>query len=281
MNKPSFLESTFVELRSNNSKNTIVGCIYKDPSMDISEFNNFFECLLVKVSRENKKLVLLGDFNINLLHYQSHTQTNCFVELLNTYTVLPHINLPIRITSSSETLIDNIFSNFNDHHCKSGNITSTISDHLPQFAIFEQINLSKQPFNQSYRDWNNFNQNDFVLDLFYINWTSLLEVDKCDIDFFFNSFYDKLNFLIDLLIHVPLKTYSSKRSHNNHKPWMSRGLLKSIKVRDSIYKRFLQGKDHTVKSYLAERYKFYRNMIVNLCRASKKIVSGFLYSKPS
>ena len=64
--KSKKLESTFVEvLEPGMSKNNMmIGCIYHHPSMELSEFNNhFLSVLLEKISKENKMVVLLGDFN--------------------------------------------------------------------------------------------------------------------------------------------------------------------------------------------------------------------------
>ena len=46
---------------------------------------------------------------------------------------------PTRITSHSNTLIDNIFPNVIDSDIISGNLMATISDHLPQFAIIPNM----------------------------------------------------------------------------------------------------------------------------------------------
>ena len=51
---------------------------------------------------------------------------------------MPLILQPTRITSHSNTLIDNIF-NVIDPDIISGNLTATISDHLPQFAIIPNM----------------------------------------------------------------------------------------------------------------------------------------------
>ena len=51
---------------------------------------------------------------------------------------LPHIAQPTRTTSHSKTLIDNIFSNYISQDIVSGNLTATISGHLPQFLIAPQ-----------------------------------------------------------------------------------------------------------------------------------------------
>ena len=37
--------------------------------------------ILQKVQRENKTLFIMGDFNINLYNYSSHTETNDFIKV--------------------------------------------------------------------------------------------------------------------------------------------------------------------------------------------------------
>ena len=50
------------------------------------------------------------------------------------------MTLPTRITDRSATLIDYIFLNIQLHKQTSGNIiTTSISDRLPQFTIFEKF----------------------------------------------------------------------------------------------------------------------------------------------
>ena len=66
--KSKELESIFIEIMYKKKKKVIIGCLYKHPCMPIDEFNDeFLLPLLEKASKENKKLILLGDFNINLL----------------------------------------------------------------------------------------------------------------------------------------------------------------------------------------------------------------------
>ena len=104
--------------------------------MDLADFNcNYLNKLLENISKEQKSIFLLGDFNVNLLNYNEHNQTNEFLDSLASNSFIPLILQPTRITSHSNTLIDNIFSNVIDPDITSGNLTATISDHLPQFAI--------------------------------------------------------------------------------------------------------------------------------------------------
>ena len=54
---------------------------------------------------------------------------------LSSHMFLPHIIQPTRITSNFKTLINNKFFNTLGPDSVSGNLTATVSDHLPQFVI--------------------------------------------------------------------------------------------------------------------------------------------------
>ena len=69
------------------------------------------------------------------MHYNEHKPTNKLLDSLTYNSYLPYIIQPSRYASHSRTLIDNIFSNVISKDIISGNITATISDHLPQFLI--------------------------------------------------------------------------------------------------------------------------------------------------
>ena len=83
----------------------------------------------------------MGDFNINLLNYDSHSETNDFINIMVSNHLLPHILHPTRVTDHSATIIDNIFSNNLELATLSGNILNNISDHFPQFLILENTNI--------------------------------------------------------------------------------------------------------------------------------------------
>ena len=90
--RPTDLESTFIEILS--PKKTmwlwvyvivIVGlCLYRHPHMDLNEFNDYYNNnLLDKLSKENKTVFLLGNFNTELLNYDQHSLTNEFLGSLS------------------------------------------------------------------------------------------------------------------------------------------------------------------------------------------------------
>ena len=68
------LESTFVQIINPKKSNIATGCIYKNPNMDVLDFkNNYLNQIFESVSKEQKQVFLLDDFN--LLNYNDH-QTN-------------------------------------------------------------------------------------------------------------------------------------------------------------------------------------------------------------
>ena len=142
--------------------------------MDLTDFNcNYLNKLLENISKEQKSIFLLGDFNVNLLNYNEHNQTNEFLVFLASNSFIPLILQPTRVTSHSYTLIDNIFSDIFDPDIVSGSLTATISDRLPQFAIipnmFTNIIGNKSKIYQ--RDWSRCDQENFILD-------DLLKIDS-------------------------------------------------------------------------------------------------------
>ena len=88
---------------------------------------------LQKLEKSNKAIFVMGDFNINLLSYDGHTDTNDFTNSMVSHYILPYILHPTRVTDHSSTVIDNIFSNVTDFDTVSGNIINQIADHFAQF----------------------------------------------------------------------------------------------------------------------------------------------------
>ena len=61
------LESTFIEIVNPKKINIILGVIYRHPSMDLIDFNNIYlNKLLENISKEQKFIFLLGNFNVSL-----------------------------------------------------------------------------------------------------------------------------------------------------------------------------------------------------------------------
>ena len=82
------------------------------------KFNEYVDQTMHRISKENKLIFLMGDFNVNLLKYNSH-ETNHFVNTMILYCLLPHILHPACHLVSLITLPQLvIISSLAIHHMK-------------------------------------------------------------------------------------------------------------------------------------------------------------------
>ena len=168
-------ESVFLEIPNsifNTGKNIIIGVIYRPPGTDMDTFNSEFSNLLDVIKTENKVCYLLGDYNINLLNYDSHELTADFINSLYSYGYVPLINRPTRITHHSATIIDNIFTNNHEALIKShqGILVTDLSDHFPVFHINQTLISVEQDVFIVKRSFTAKNKHAFLEDLRAVDW---------------------------------------------------------------------------------------------------------------
>ena len=144
------MESVFIEIPKDVfklGKNVIIGTIYRPPGTDITQFNKKLEAVVVKIQKENKKCYIMGDYNMNLLNYDVHYNTAEFTDMMYANSFIPLVTRPTRITQSSATLIDNIFTNDLENLATSmqGILVADITDHFPVAYINTKYsNLEKE-----------------------------------------------------------------------------------------------------------------------------------------
>ena len=203
----------------------------------ISAHYSYISSLLEKRSFENKNITLLGDFNINLLNHDQDNLTSEFINLITTGSLLPTITKPTRVTSRSKTLIDNIFINDTFDNLISGNITTSISDHMAQFLLKTTTypTMPKTTPLVYKRNYNNFNKEHFLLDILEVNWDAHLFSEHNDVNNSIQKFCVIINTLLDR--HAPLKRVPRKNQANKLKPWLSMGLITSINKKNYLYKK--------------------------------------------
>ena len=97
--------------------------------------------ILDKLSSENKDIMIMGDFNVNLINYNDDKNASNFSDTMLSHSFLPFITTIIRITKNTKTL-KNFLQPLND--IMSGNISIIISDYLIQFLI-ELSKFTKKP----------------------------------------------------------------------------------------------------------------------------------------
>ena len=111
--------------------------MYRPSNSDTRIFNEHVGSVLELLKTENKLCYILGDYNVNKLNYDSHSETRNFVDLLFSYSLIPLINRPSRITKSTATLIDNVFTNnfVNIESSVQTIMVTDITDHFPIIHI--------------------------------------------------------------------------------------------------------------------------------------------------
>ena len=225
--KSKELESTFIEVLEPGMprNNMIIGCIYRHPSMELSEFNNhFLSVLLEKISKEKKAVVLLGDFNADLLKYDHDDEVADFLDAMYSKLLLPNISSPTRITSTSATLIDNIFTNDYDNTFTSGNLVTTLPT-LAQILVVPIRNTAryKEP-KKVHRDFQEIFRNKDIIsrDLQNTIWDTEFQLNSENINLSTEKFLSKINNLIDHW--APLKELSNAKQKLQNKPWITKGI---------------------------------------------------------
>ena len=150
----------------------------------------------------------------------------------------------------------------------SGNLTTSISDHLPQFTIIETLlsdTLVKKDVKTLKRDSSKFHRDNFIRDLKSVNW-SVATQNNPNIDL--ENFMLIINNLLDK--HAPFKEQAKRKEKLRFKPWITKGILTSIKQRDKIHKEMIKAKNSQTKQLKLSLYKKYRNIIVDLLKKSKE-----------
>ena len=269
---PKHVESSFIEIINNKKANSIIGTIYRHPSMCGDEFNEeYLRPLTHKLNLENNKnIYIAGDFNFNLLNVSTHDSTSDFFDLFTSNFLLPVISLPTKINSVNNTLIDNIFTNQFDPGLISGNLTVGISDHLPSFVIIpiSKHNHLPKKHNIYKRDKRYFNTNNFLLDLLEIDMNNVIDIKSCDPNKSFNLLYDSINKLLDK--HMPLRKITKKEHKMTFKPWITNDILQKINVKNKLYNKYTKCKNPDLKTEIFTSYKFHRNQLVQVIKSSKK-----------
>lgn len=124
-----------IELSAVELEQFIVVCVYRPPLSNFELFENIMESVLLKISHSRKKLLICGDFNVNILENSTMS-----VRLLNLFKSgnLNYIFMePTRVTATSATCIDNIFTDI--FPTNKSVISKLESDHLGQLIVFETL----------------------------------------------------------------------------------------------------------------------------------------------
>ena len=161
-------------------------------------------------------------------------------------------------------MLDHIYTNIIDEQKINdvGIALFDISDHLPVFIKFSFIFTAYKNNRPKIRCLKNFNPEQFLLDL-EENITKLPS-DNEDINHTCEEFVKTFNTTLDH--HAPYCFASRKEQHTFQKPWLTKGILKSIGTKNKMFKKQIKSSN----PYLIEQYKNYRNKLTHLKELSNK-----------
>ena len=259
------LEIAAVEINGLSTR-TVVAAVYRPPNTDITAFNDQFSKLLSCLVVGKTKCYLAGDFNIDLLKIDKHTETQTFLDNSLAHFIYPTITQATHYTRDNQTLIDNILTNNINEHYLAGVLVSDISDHLPVFYI-SYNSMHKQSHYETFvktsRAITQTNIDKFAGTLSSLQWKRA--DDFRNVNEFYNYFIDNFKLLYDKCF--PIVTHKSREKLNGHKPWISSAIITSTRRKNILYKKWLKTK---TEASLA-KYKSYRNKLTQTVRAAEKL----------
>lgn len=265
-------EVIFIEVPSSefNTKPIVIAEIYRPPGTSIPDFNNCIDQCLTLINEDKKLFYLLGDFNINLFNVKHHVPTANFMNTMFSHLGVPLINRPTRLTSSSATLIDHIYTNaiqLLENKSLSGVLCVNISDHLPIFHLCNsQSNVTVKIQAKPRRVINTKTLNKLKTSLEKQDWSTVMQIENTHKAYnaFTNVFMKCYNECIPI----------TEKCHNvRHKAWVTSALLNSIKRKNKLYVQYCKNRCSVTEA----RYKSYKNKLTQLLRkAEKDYVSDYI-----
>jgi hypothetical protein len=268
---PHVFESIFIKVKSEKDKFIIVGNVYRPnngPLANINRFNGILSELLTSIKncanlKRNDGIVLLGDYNINLLQSLNHNPTNDYLEILLDNQILPLIVLPSRITQKTATVIDHISTNIKDNMFDCGIIFNNISDHHPVFYIRHMTIDRIENLSHKTRLINEETKATFKNLLKDLKWNGVLNENRPEIAFkiFFSTFNDFFNLSFP---EVEKKPNKNKTPLN---PWMTKGLLKSRRRKEKLFSRKIKQPTNKNK----DEFRRYNELYVKVYRQARTV----------
>jgi len=125
-----------IKLFSKNTRNNIIiGVIYRHPNSPLANFQEILCNNLEKLTKSNLNFYISGDININILECNSNNKVNDYINSIYSCGAQCIITKPTRITETSATVIDHIYTNQLNFSCKPGILVYDLSDHLSTFVL--------------------------------------------------------------------------------------------------------------------------------------------------
>ena len=226
-----------------------------------------------KLSKENSHAIFTGDFNINLLEMNTRIKYQAFFDQFVTNGFYPKIVQPCHFTKKTGSVINHTFCKLSENSSKShsGILISNTSDHLPHFTCLDILSNQQKPpkyiIKEKHAEASLLSfYNEIESSLTNTHFPNELTTDP-------NVTYNLLEKFLLSAKEKHLKPVKTKLNHYKHKknPWISMGIINSIKFRDKMYKRLrLTNSDSPMYETLEKNLKNYNCILQRNVNAAKK-----------
>ena len=102
-----------------------------------------------------------------------------------------------------------------------------------------------------------------------LDWQNVLCINNDNVNLSLDLFLEKVKKLV--VKDAPLKKLTIQEKKLRLKPWITTGILTSIKTKNRIYRKFLRTKNATTKQQLHDHFKCFQNNLTKITKASKAL----------
>jgi len=245
------VEALWIELLLPRTKPIIIGVCYRPPKDN--DFLDRFE-KIISLIRSDCEVMVLGDFNINILANKSYSLLKKYLDMLNMFYLKHLISEPTRISSTCSSAIDHIFCNNTNKISQSGTINIGLSDHLLIYCTRKVVKGQVKHHNTvRIRSLKRYTVDALLSAISSADWSN---VYCSDVDSAWTVFRTTFCTIIDYL--APVKEVRLKA---RTEPWMCNEILDAIKERDNLLYRFRKHQEPSVyKEYCKSRNKIQRDI---------------------
>ena len=259
---PRVIETLFVEVSLPDSKKQIIGVIYRPntpPLADLDMFHNTLLNVLNIVNNGKLSCTIMGDMNVDLLQYNKKQNVNAFLDDMFSIGFVPVILKPTRITDSTFTLIDHIYTNNILEVKQSAIIITDVADHLATSVFFKHKKIEETPNCVKTRIFCDKNIAKFKNYLLKTDFSVIYNI-KCP-----NECFSKFIELYKVGFEecFPICEITPRKNTNNN-PWYTNELKLSGKLKNKLYKTKLQSPTETNITKYKTELKRYNTLRRNL-----------------
>ena len=176
-------------------------------------------------------LLITGDINIDLMK-DSSLADNLRAE----YHLTQLITEPTRVTKTTATLIDHIYTSSKDLVAVSGVFEPHVSDHRLIFCILADVQNPRYPRRLvNYRSLKGIDDEAMKVKIQAQLWSLLHAFD--DVDDVVDTFYDLYRTAWDKFALI-----KTKPTPKQHQQWMTHQITESMREQDKLYRKFCLNK---------------------------------------